>query len=455
MPASIETAVDRARVGERMAHYVVPGVALAVIADGEIAHEASYGVADVGQSAPVTTETRFQACSISKPIAVLGMLRLVERGLIDLDADVNNVLTSWRVPPNASWQPRITLRQIASHSAGLTVSGFPGYRADAPLPTLTQILTGSYPANTPAVRVDTFPGVQFRYAGGGTMVLQQVLEDVTARPFGDLIRELVLDPLGMSSSDYAQPLPPGLHGDAATGHLSDGSAVPGRWHVYPELAAAGLWTTPGDLARYAIAVQHAYRGAPDAILGPELARQMLTLQIGSTPRIGGLESLGLGLFLGGRPEVTYFGHSGGNEGFRCHLLAHRDAGCGAVVMTNGERGASLIQELFDALGRELEWPGYEAGEQPPNAEPSVALDTFVGAYELRPGVTIRVSCDGDALCVRAPGQPEARFVRERETEFGSFAVDTTLRFALTVDLLVTELIVSQNGDELVCRPTPG
>ena len=195
MPASIETAVDRARVGERMAHYAVPGVALAVIADGEIAHEASYGVTDAGQSAPVTTETRFQACSISKPIAVLGMLRLVERGLIDLDADVNDVLTSWCVPPNASWQPRITLRQIASHSAGLTVSGFPGYRADAPLPTLTQILTGSYPANTPAVRVDTFPGVQFRYAGGGTMVLQQVLEDVTARPFRELMRELVLDPL--------------------------------------------------------------------------------------------------------------------------------------------------------------------------------------------------------------------------------------------------------------------
>lgn len=433
-----------------MAHHAVPGVGVAVIADGEIALERSYGVTDAVRRDPVRTTTRFQACSISKPVAVLGMLRLVERGLLDLDADVNDVLTSWRVPPNASWQPRVTLRQLASHSGGLSVSGFPGYRSDAPLPNLTQILSGTYPANTSGVRVDTLPGVQFRYAGGGTTVVQQVLEDATGRPFRELVRELVLEPLGMACSDYAQPLPPELHAEAATAHDTEGTPVDGRWHVYPELAAAGLWTTPGDLARFAIAVQDAYRGRPGAILSAELAREMLTRHVDSTERLGGLDALGLGLFLGGRPEVTTFGHSGGNEGFRCHMLAHRDARLGAVVMTNGDRGDLLVKEVFDALARELEWPDYETSERPRPDEPGVALDAFTGVFELRPGVVISVARRGDSLLVRATGQAEDRFVHESGTEFFSFAVDATLRFTPS-ERIVTELILCQNGDELTFR----
>ncbi len=461
MPASVETAMRRlekqltgttggAGIGllERMA---VPGMALAVIEDGEAVYEGSYGLKEAGRASPVTATTRFQACSISKPVAVLGMLRLVDRGLIALDANVNDFLTSWQIPPNASWQPRVTLRQIASHSAGLTVSGFPGYRAGERLPTLTQILTGSSPANTPGVRVDTFPGVQFRYAGGGTMILQQVLEDVTGTPFRELMRDLVLDPLGMTCSDYAQPLPQEMHEEAATAHGSDGTAVAGRWHVYPELAAAGLWTTPGDLARYAIAVQRSYRADENAVLSAELAEQMLTGQIGSTSRMGGLESLGLGLFLGGRPEPRTFGHSGGNEGFRCHLLAHRDAGWGAVVMTNGDRGHELVREILNALGRELEWPNYEAAEPPERSESGSALDPYTGVYELRAGAAVAVSRRGDDLCVCALGQPPYRFLRVSEAEFDSFAVDTTLRFTRSADGRVTELILCQNGDELACR----
>ena len=452
--------VDTSTGGEaglrgRMVHYAVPGAALALIVDREVVLERGYGVQEAGRSDPVTATTRFQACSISKPVAVLGMLRLVERGVLDLDVDVNDLLGSWQVPPNASWQPRITLRQIASHSAGLTVSGFPGYRSDARLPTLTQILTGSAPANTPGVRVDTFPGVQFRYAGGGTMVLQQVLEDVTERPFRELMHDLVLGPLGMTRSDYAQPLPRELHTAAATAHYSDGTPVRGGWRVYPELAAAGLWTTPGDLARYAIAVQRACRGMTDAILGAELTERMLTPQIRSIHRLGGLDSIGLGLFLGGQPEPTYFGHSGGNQGFKCHLLAHRDAGNGAVVMTNGDGGHALVHEILNALGREMEWPDYEAAEPPENTQMGVALDPFTGVYELRSDARVSVSRDGDYLCVHVPGQRAARFVRLSETEFASVALDTTLTFSRAADERVTELILHQNGDELSCRRIDG
>ena len=438
-----------ARLVARMADHNVPGLALALIADGEIAIERALGVKEAGRADPVTPTTRFQACSISKPVAVLAMLRLVEQGTLDLDADVNDVLTSWRVPPSASWQPHVTLRQIASHSAGLTVGGFPGYRRGAPLPTLTQILTGSSPANTAGIRVDTLPGVEFRYAGGGTTVLQQVLEDVTRRAFPELMRELVLGPLGMSCSGYTQPLPDELHDEAATAHGTDGAPVADGWHVYPELAAAGLWTTPGDLARYAIAVQQAAAGASGAILGPELTASMLTPQVPSTSRLGGLDRLGLGLFLGG-PEAVWFGHSGGNEGFRCHLLAHRDAGCGLVVMTNGDRGHALIGDLLDDVAQAMEWPDYVIAERDGDAEPSIALDALTGVYELRPGALIEVARRGDDLLVAALGQAAIRFLREGEAEFASFAVETSLAFEL-VDARAEALVVRQNDGELRCR----
>ena len=435
------SAFPEALLLERMAHYAIPGAALALIADSEIAAEAGYGVKEAGGDHPVTPATRFQACSISKPVAVLGMLRLVEQGVLDLDADVNEMLMSWRVPPNASWQPRVTLRQIASHSAGLTVGGFPGYARRAALPTLREILTGSAPANTPGIRVDTLPGIEFRYAGGGTTVLQQVLEDVTGRPFAKLMRELVLDPLGMSRSVYTQPLPNELHAEASTAHGADGSPVDGAWHVYPELAAAGLWTTPGDLARFAVGVQHAAAGAPSAILGQELTVSMLTPHSGPASRLGGLDSVGLGLFLGG----PWFGHSGGNEGFRCHLVAHRDAGCGLAVMTNGDRGHELIAEVLGAVARDLGWPDWTAAAPAEDDSPTVGLEAVVGAYELRPGVAIEIAQDNDELELTLPGQPPIRFLRMSETDFGSFSVETTLAFD------GEEVTLRQNDGELRCR----
>lgn len=440
---------EEASVAGRMAHHRVPGAALALIAGGEIAAERAYGLKEAGRHDRVTPTTRFQACSISKPVAVLGMLRLVERGLLGLDTDVNALLRSWHVPPNASWQPRVTLRQIASHTAGLTVGGFPGYGRGAQLPTLTQILTGAFPANTAGIRVDTLPGVEFRYAGGGTTVLQQVLEDVTGSPFADLLHELVLEPLGMSRSGYTQPLPDELHGEAAVAHRADGAPVEGRWHVYPELAAAGLWTTPGDLARYAIAVQRAAAGAPGAVLGPELAMSMLTPHVRASPRLGGLDTLGLGLFLGGR-DAVWFGHSGGNEGFRCHLLAHRKAGCGLAVMTNGDHGHSLVAEILDAVARTMEWPDYTGAAPAAVPDEPPRIDALVGVYELPPDIAIDVSEHGDDLLVTISGQAPIRFARVSGTEYASFAVETTLVFGADAGS-AGELVLRQNGGELRCR----
>ena len=437
----------RASLPDRMEAYDVPGLSLAIVADGRIALERAYGRRVAGRSAPVEPGTLFQACSISKPVTALALLRLVERGDLGLDDDVNERLTAWRVPPNASWQPRVTPRMLLSHSAGLTTSGFPGYRRELPLPTLVEILTGTAPANTGAVRVDLVPGTRFRYSGGGTVVVQLLLEELTGTPFADLLEELVLRPLGMHDSTFAQPLPEPLHDRAATAHRTDGTPVPGGWHVYPEQAAAGLWTTPADLCRYAIAVQDAVAGR-GTILRPATAREMLTPQVPSTERIGGLRVVGLGPFLGGEPEPRWFGHSGGNEGFKCHVLAHVEAGCGAAVMTNGDAGLGLVREVFAALGRELDWPDHAPDPLVEPAEGGVALDRFTGRFELRPDVAVTIGRIGDELSVTIGAQPPIPFVRVDATTLASMAVDAELRFPTGGG---DETVLVQDGEELPLR----
>jgi CubicO group peptidase (beta-lactamase class C family) len=336
-----------ASLEHQMVQYAVPGVSVTVI-DGRLVWARGCGVREAGGLDSVTPQTLFQACSISKPVAAIGALRLVQQGLLDLDEDVNQYLRHWRVPNNADGQPRITLRHLLSHTAGTTVHGFPGYGRDQPLPSLQQVLDGEAPANTEPVRVDLVPGAQFRYSGGGTSIVQQVMTDVTGQPFPALMAELVLRPLGMGSSTYAQPLPEQLWSQAASGHGADGAVVTGGWHNYPEMAAAGLWTTASDLARLVMAIQQLRSGEGDGFLRRDLVDQMLTSQCDST--------YGIGFNLEAQGAALRFHHGGSNAGFKCYLLAYAERGQGAVVMTNGDEGLVLVKELLRAIAAEYGWP---------------------------------------------------------------------------------------------------
>jgi CubicO group peptidase (beta-lactamase class C family) len=313
----------------------VPGVSVAIIDDYKIIWTHAEGA---------TPETRFQAASISKPVAAMAALRLVEEGKLSLDEDVNLKLKSWKVPDNEfTRDEKVTLRRLLSHSAGLTVHGFPGYDVDDKLPTAPQILDGLKPANTAAVRVDLKPGTKSRYSGGGITVMQLMMTDVTGRPFPELMQALVLSKIGMRNSTYQQPLPDALAANAAIGHRSNGEAIHGRWHIYPEMAAAGLWTTPEDLAKFAIELQLSKTGKANHVLSREMTNQMLTRQI---------EDVGLGIMLNGE---TGFSHGGSNAGFQC-LLAALTTGQGVVIMTNGDQGGKLANEIRDAVAAEYQWP---------------------------------------------------------------------------------------------------
>ena len=334
-------------MSERLAHFNVPGVSIAVIDNFQLDWANGYGVNSVQNNLEVDTNTLFQAASISKPLAAVGALKLVESGQLSLDTQVNQYLTSWQLPDNGFQETaEVTLRGILSHSAGLTVHGFEGYNTQLSLPPLVNILNGQGSANSPAIFVDTTPGSRFRYSGGGYVLLQQLVQDITGDSFDNFMEAQVLQPIAMNNSSFEQPISQAMQANIASGHSSNGSEVTGQWHNYPEQAAAGLWTTPSDLTSFAIALANAYRGESNTLLSENLAREMLTRQ---------KDNWGLGIKIGLNGQVVSFSHGGANEGFRCYLFMNATTGQGLVVMTNSDAGDFLITELLDQFSTAYQW----------------------------------------------------------------------------------------------------
>jgi len=334
-------------VRKLMEIFKVPGLSIAVIDDFKIAWTKAYGVTAIGGTESVTTKTLFQAGSISKPVAATGALYLVEHGKLSLDDDVDNKLVTWKVPENEfTKDQKVTLRRLMTHSAGLTVHGFPGYATTEPIPTLVQIFNGEKPANTAPIRVDFVPGSKVRYSGGGVTIEQQLMMDVTGMPFPQFMQKNVLDKIGMTDSSYEQPLPSARAALTATGTYEDGKPVPGKWHIYPEMAAAGLWTTPTDLAKCAIEIALSKQGKANHVLSQAMAREMLRPQI---------ERVGLGFFLGDEKEPDRFGHGGADEGFQADLIMFGDSGQGIAIMGNSDNFFRVAPYVEDSVAKEYGW----------------------------------------------------------------------------------------------------
>jgi CubicO group peptidase (beta-lactamase class C family) len=428
------------RLGERMAHYKIHGVSMAFFDHGRVRWTRAYGFADVAGKKQVTRDTLFQAGSVSKPIAALAALRLVQDGRLSLDEDVNIKLRSWKVPDNEfTAEQKVTLRRILSHSAGLTVHGFPGYESGEQKPSIVQILNGEKPANSAPVRVDAVPGTSWRYSGGGYVVMQLLLTEITQTAFPHMLHDLVLQPAGMTHSTYEQPLPENLSGFAATPYLTNGEPVQGGWHSYPEMAAAGLWTTPSDLARLAIEVQKEYAGTSSKILSQETMRQMLTHQKGDW---------GLGFDLGPPGGAQRFGHSGDDAGFQCELVAYIGSSQGVAIMTNSDNGYRLTAEVIRAISNEYGWPDYKPKERGlAKIDPSL-LGLYVGTYE-RPDIGNQVvSVKNNRLYLQEKPlgpEPEELFP-DSDTEFFILSNDVTFSFQKDGRGLVSKLVTHIGGE---------
>lgn len=339
---------DSLTLQQLMERLKVPGVSVAVIRDFKIHWAKAYGVADVETGRAADVNTLFQAASISKPVTAMAVLRLAQEGMFAIDADINSVLKTWKVPvSDLNRDQPVTARSLMSHTSGADDGfGFPGYDPSAPRPTLVQILNGEKPSNVGPVRFARRPYSGQKYSGGGTVILQLALTDLTGRPFAELMREKVLDPLGMTGSTYEQPPGDAMAERTSRGHDGQGKGMGARWHVYPEQAAAGLWTTPSDLARFAIEVQVANRWGQGKVLSQASGKEMLAPT--------GVGPFAVGFSIDKRGEGWYLSHSGGNWGFLCDLLAHVRKGYGVVVMTNGSN-FQIITEIEARIAAAYGW----------------------------------------------------------------------------------------------------
>lgn len=341
--------LDPLTLQQVMARFRVPGVSVAVIRDFEIHWAKGYGVADVDTGALVDASTLFQAASISKPVAAMAVMRAVQDGRFSLDDDINTILKSWKLPDSEFTRGRpVTPRALLSHTSGLGDGfGFPGYHPSAPRPTVVDILNGSKPSNVGPVLMERPPFTAFKYSGGGVTLMQLAMTDAIGRPYSELLRSWVLEPVGMTNSGYDQPLPAERDRHAARAHNGAGRAMDAKWHVYPELAAAGLWTTPTDLARFAIEIQRAALGRSSKVLTQATVREMLSPV--------GVGDFAVGLTVTRMGQGWYFSHGGSNWGFQCDLIAHRLKGYGVAIMTNGDSGGQVIGELRSRVAAAYGW----------------------------------------------------------------------------------------------------
>jgi len=424
-------------LAERMAALHVPGVSIAVMHNGGLEWAKAYGEARPG--VPVNTETLFQAGSISKPLAAMAALRLVEQGKLALDTDINASLTSWKLPvTDAAKGKAVTLRELLSHTGGLTIHGFPGYAADEPVPSVVQVLDGTPPANTKPVRSEAEPGAQWNYSGGGFTILQLAMTDVTQRRFPALLHDTVLEPIGMVHSTYEQPLPANLRANAASPFDNKGQPIKGGAHTYPEMAAAGLWTTPSDLVRYAVEVRQSLNGKTNRVLSKAMTEQMLA---------PGLGHWGLGLEIAGKPENPTFGHGGANEGFRNTFVVYTKGGDGVFVMTNSDNGGGLGDEITRAVAAEYHWPDFQSLVRRTVTVDAAILASYTGTYVVTPTFSMEVRLENGQLFAQGSGQSSVALRAASETKFFPENFPADIEFFKASDGQSAYLILHQGGKD--------
>jgi CubicO group peptidase (beta-lactamase class C family) len=331
-----------------MKTYHIPVVGYAIIKNNQIVASETLSI---NPKLKVSKNSLFQAASISKSISAYGTLKLVSHNKLRLDEPVNNQLKSWKIPVNNfNKNHPVILRQLLNMTSGLSVSGFPGHEQGKKLPTLKEVLDGTPPANTPKIRVFYKPGTQYFYSGGAFQVLEQLIEDTTKQPFSSWMKHEILNPLNMDHSFFQFPLDKKFIPLAVPGFLSDGTMVKGGWNNYAIAAAGGLWSTPTDLANFAIHVSESYLGKNNQFISKALAEEMLTYQKNT--------DYGLGVVINGKGDNLNFRKAGHNLGYHNELIMFPNSGNGVVIMTNSENGESLINYLVPLIAQKYHWPCY-------------------------------------------------------------------------------------------------
>jgi len=380
-------------IHDRMNHYNVLGVSIAIVKDGVLRWAKGYGVANSKSNTKVDENTLFQAGSISKPVAALAALSLYENGEVDLDTDINKYLKDWKLPESKfTTDEKVTMRRLLTHVGGTTVHGFPGYTQTDTLPTIIKVLSGD--GNTGEVMVDTVPGSLWRYSGGGYTIMEKAVEDVSGQSLDEILSQRIFSALNMSNSTFEQPISQKYQNNISAAYDGNGSIIKGLWHNYPEQAAAGLWTTPSDLAKYCIEIQEIANGKEGGILKRSTVDEMLTKH---------QNDWGLGPSLRLDQDSLIFGHGGKNAGFTNNMTAFAYLGHAVIVMTNADNGGSLIGEIQNAVA---EVYGLPVGRRKTIELVDLGtkeLQRFAGKYALKgQGLTVSFTLKDDQLSAFTP-----------------------------------------------------
>ncbi len=435
-------------IEDRLALYNCPGVAVCLIEDGKVADAAGFGHVEVGGVA-VEAQTMFAGASISKPVTASLALQLVEQGLIDLDAPINRYLTTWNIPENDFTRAKpVTLRHLLCHRAGTTVHGFGAYPQDQVAPTLLQMLRGQAPSLTPAVIVDKEPGGTERYSGGGTQIVQLLLEELTGLPFADLAQKRIFEPLGMTRTTFEQPLPDRFRNLSAVGHLADGNPVKGRQTFTPQLAAGGIYTSAPDYARFMVETRNAWLGQTNLLMNRATAAAMMTPQ--------GEGAFGLGWEIFGQGKAKRFGHGGSNEGFQCNTVCLLEQGRGGVVLTNALMGILLYYEMLNAMADIYEWQGYLREPKVIQTLSEARQNLYVGRYSIVAGIDLPhmdIWVEDGQLMSDTPGlifPPRAIFLGQNDRFFNQQTPSETA-VAYGADGRAETLTVYASGDVQILK----
>lgn len=419
---------ERMNIEARMKHHKVPGLSVAVVEDGAIKWAKAYGKANTETGTVVEVNTLFQAGSISKPVAALAALKLVQDGKMDLDEDINVYLKDWQIPESKfTKEEKVTLRRLLTHTAGMTVHGFPGYTQKDTFPSIIKVLNGA--GNTSAIFVDTLPGSIWRYSGGGYTVMEKAVEDVSGLPLEDYLAEYILPEFGMNNSTYEQPLPESRHAQASAAYDSDGKLIEGLWHNYPEQAAAGLWTTPTDLAHYIITVQEILAGKKEGVLSKETLEKMLTKH---------KNNWGLGPSLMWEGDSLVFRHGGKNAGFTNEMIAFAHRGKAVIVMTSADNGGRLMGEIIRGVSDYYGWGISDPREVEIADLTEAQLSQYAGKYKLNFQVPdigdyfVDVSVEEDQLLVEDPNNGDENYLSPlSEEDFIDLTLGDNVKFSIS------------------------
>ncbi len=419
--------VEKYSIAERMAHHKVPGVSIVVVRNGKIDWAQGYGYANTNTNTKVNENTLFQAGSISKPVAALAALKLAQEGKLDLDENVNTYLKDWSIEDNElTANNKVTVRRLLTHTAGTTVHGFPGYMTNEDIPSDIMVLDGK--GNTPKVYVDVEPESMWRYSGGGYTIMEKVVEDISGESFQDYMKNHILSNMDMRNSTYNQPLDSELHANASAAYDTNGNIIEGLWHNYPEQAAAGLWTTPTDLAKYCIEIQNIRQGKSDGVLSKKTVDMMLTKH---------KNDWGLGPSLRWEADSLVFSHGGKNAGFTNNMVAFAERGDAVIVMTNADNGGRLMSEIITTVSQHYGWNLGEPRVVETKEMTADELSKYTGRYQLDfqvPGIgdyiiTLKVKDNG--LLIEDPNDSDSFILPLSDSTFMDIENGDTAVFDLT------------------------